>query len=117
MAGCRDGYRSAVAVAPSPLTGRVAIVVLGLGSTEVVPLAGALAAAGAIVVVAGADGTEAAQVLAAVEDAGTGRKAFFKVGNDPGDAAALVEFVAEQFRAGPEAPHSGRGEEPYARAE
>ncbi len=86
------------AVAPS-LRGKVAVVTL-----EHESLALALAAAGATVVVVGADGERAGRLLAAIEADGQGRGAYFAGVPDgsPSEVAALVELVAEQFREPPE---------------
>ena len=59
-------------------------------------LARRLVAEGATVVLTGAGGEAAGELLAELED-GPGRAAYFHTG---GGAEALVEFVAEQFAAG-----------------
>ena len=80
----------------SPLHGKVAVV-----AVEQEALALGLAAAGATVVLVGADGDRAGRLLAAIEAGGSGRGAWFALDEGSGgDIDALVGFVTEQFRAG-----------------
>ena len=79
-----------------PLHGKVAVV-----AVEHEELAMGLAAAGATVVLVGADGERAGRLLAAIEAEGSGRGAWFAAsapGGSNADVDALVRFVAEQFR-------------------
>jgi len=82
-------------MAPS-LHGRVAVV-----AVEQEALARGLAAAGATVVLVGTDGDRAGRLLAAIEAGGSGRGAWFAL-DGTADVDALVVFVTEQFRPGPE---------------
>lgn len=62
------------------------------------PLARALAAEGATVVVVGG-GEEAGRLAAEIEQAGSGRVAVFAGDGSEAGARALADFVAELFRA------------------
>jgi len=78
------------------LAGRVVIV--ALGAPIAAALAKRLATAGATVVLVGRDGAQAGDLLADIEAAGSGRGAFFHLGEETDDdLEALAYFVAEQF--------------------
>lgn len=64
-------------------------------------LAVRLAAEGATVVLVGEDAYAAGETIAAIEEAGAGRGAFFLMTGDEADLDALVELVVESFRPPP----------------
>ncbi|MDP8937052.1 MAG: hypothetical protein M3O23_04895 [Actinomycetota bacterium] len=81
------------------LRGRVAVV-----AVEHEELALRLAGAGATVVLVGDDADRAGRILATIHARASGRGAYFATGpggGSAGDADALVELVAEQFRVEP----------------
>jgi NAD(P)-dependent dehydrogenase (short-subunit alcohol dehydrogenase family) len=86
------------------LAGRVAVV-----GVEQRALALRLAAEGATVVLVGEDALQAGHTIAAIEEAGAGRPAFFLTTGDEAELDSLVELVVESFGTPPRlsAPEEG----------
>ena len=84
-------------MAAKPLDGRL-VIVATQGLPEEVALAVELVGQGAVVVAAGPDAVQGGRILRAIQDANEGRGAYFAHDGSPGSTAALIEFVAEQFR-------------------